>query len=97
MPTCSPFNVCLLTPTPFCSLGLSEELKRVTRSLHGVFRTLSLALITPANLPFQRSLCGPLKRRVFSTLTVCSCRRRPRWMRAASMGLEGEAPVALEL
>lgn len=97
MPTCSHFNVCLLIPTPFYSLWLSEELKRVTQSLHGVFQTLSLAHITLANLPFQRFLCGPLKRSVFPALTVCSCHRRPCWMGAASMGLEGEAPVALEL
>lgn len=97
MLTCSHFNVCLLIPTPFCSLWLSEDLKRVTRSLRGVFQTLSLAHITLANLPFQRFLCGPVKRSVFPALTVCSCRRCPCWMRAASMGLEGEAPVALGL
>lgn len=90
-------NVRLLIPIPFCSLGLSEELKRVTRNLHGVCRTLALAHLTLANLPFLCFLWGPVKKSVFPALTVCSCHRRPCWMRAASTGLEGEAPVALEL
>lgn len=97
MPTDSNLNVSLLTSAPFCSLWLSEELKRVMWSLHGVFQNLSLAHVTLPNLTFQCFLCGPLKKSASPALTVCSCRRRPCWMRVASMELGGEAPVVPEL
>lgn len=94
MPTNGNLDFSLLISIPSCSLRLSKELKRVVWSLHGVFQSLSLARVTPANLIFPCFLCGPLKE--CPVLTVCSHHRRPCWMRAASMGLGGEAPVVLE-
>lgn len=92
--TATYLNVSLLIPTPLCSLWLSEELKRVTWSLHGVFQNLSLHMSLLLTLPSV----FPFKKSVFPALTVSSClRRRPCWMRAASMGLGGEAPVVPEL